>query len=48
MGIYTLMYIFACVNLFGAVYTISRLPLIKGKSVRQIEKQMKRIPLLKL
>lgn len=48
VGIYTLMYVFACVNLFGAVYTVSRVPDIKDKSVRHIERQMKRIPLLKL
>ncbi|XP_046973564.1 solute carrier family 2, facilitated glucose transporter member 2-like [Vanessa cardui] len=48
IGIYTLFYMFACVNIFGAIYTLSSMPNIKGKSVRQIEKQMKRIPLLNL
>ncbi|XP_039750064.1 facilitated trehalose transporter Tret1-2 homolog [Pararge aegeria] len=47
MGIYTLLYIFACINLFGAVYTISNIPDIKGKSVKQIERQLKKIPIIK-
>ncbi|CAH0717969.1 unnamed protein product, partial [Brenthis ino] len=29
VGIYTLLYIFACINMFGAVYTISNVPDIK-------------------
>ncbi|XP_050356157.1 uncharacterized protein LOC126777217 [Nymphalis io] len=48
IGIYTLFYMFACVNIFGTIYTISSVPKIKDKSIRQIEKQMKRIPLLNL
>ncbi|XP_045762834.1 low-affinity glucose transporter HXT4-like isoform X2 [Maniola jurtina] len=47
VGIYTLLYIFACINLFGAVYTISNVPDIKDKSVRQIERQLKKIPIIK-
>ncbi|XP_034826204.1 facilitated trehalose transporter Tret1-like [Maniola hyperantus] len=47
VGIYTLLYIFACINLFGAVYTISNVPDIKDKSVRQIEGQLKKIPIIK-
>ncbi|XP_023952443.2 probable metabolite transport protein CsbC [Bicyclus anynana] len=47
MGIYTLLYIFACINLFGAVYTISNVPYIKNQNVRQIEKQLKKVPIIK-
>ncbi|XP_072948247.1 facilitated trehalose transporter Tret1-like [Epargyreus clarus] len=47
IGVYTLLYIFSCVNLFGAVYTISKVPDIKLKTVRQVERQLKRIPILK-
>ncbi|CAG9570629.1 unnamed protein product [Danaus chrysippus] len=46
-GVYTLFYIFACINLYGAIYALSVLPNINNKTVRQIERQMKRIPILK-
>ncbi|KAI5641250.1 sugar transporter domain-containing protein [Phthorimaea operculella] len=46
MGLYTLFYVFAGVNMFGGVYTLFIMPKIKAKTVRQIEKQMKRVPLL--
>ncbi|CAG5049732.1 unnamed protein product [Parnassius apollo] len=42
VGIYTLLYLFACINIFGAIYAISMLPDIKNKSVKQIEKQMRK------
>ncbi|XP_041973838.1 facilitated trehalose transporter Tret1-like [Aricia agestis] len=45
-GIYTLMYMFSAVNILGAIYTISAVPEIKMKNVRQIERQLKRVPLL--
>ncbi|XP_013193324.1 probable metabolite transport protein CsbC [Amyelois transitella] len=47
MGTYTVFYIFACVNLFAGVYALFAIPDIKNKSVRQIERQLKRIPILK-
>ncbi|OWR50753.1 Solute carrier family 2 facilitated glucose transporter member 8, partial [Danaus plexippus plexippus] len=46
-GVYTLFYIFACINLYGAIYALSVLPNINNKTVRQIERQMKRVPILK-
>ncbi|KAF9797767.1 hypothetical protein SFRURICE_017962 [Spodoptera frugiperda] len=45
VGVYTTFYIFACINLFGVVYTLFAVPKIKNKSVKQIEKQLKRQPL---
>ncbi|KAH9645449.1 hypothetical protein HF086_008795 [Spodoptera exigua] len=45
VGVYTTFYIFACINLFGVVYTLFAVPNIKNKSVKQIEKQLKRQPL---
>ncbi|KAJ0171630.1 hypothetical protein K1T71_013180 [Dendrolimus kikuchii] len=45
VGVYTLFYIFSCINLYGAVYTLFVAPNLKGKSLRQIEKQLKRTPL---
>ncbi|XP_053618356.1 uncharacterized protein LOC128679889 isoform X2 [Plodia interpunctella] len=48
MGTYTVFYIFACINLFAAVYALFAIPDIKNKSVRQIERQLKRIPIWKL
>ncbi|XP_022125526.2 solute carrier family 2, facilitated glucose transporter member 2 [Pieris rapae] len=46
MGTHTLFYVFAGVNLVGAVYSIMALPHIKDKSVKQIEKQLKRVPVI--
>ncbi|XP_026750693.2 putative metabolite transport protein YwtG [Galleria mellonella] len=48
MGIYTVFYLFACINLFAGVYTLFGIPNIKDKSVKQIERQLKRVPILKL
>ncbi|XP_028029507.1 uncharacterized protein LOC114242520 [Bombyx mandarina] len=45
VGAYTLFYIFASVNLYGAVYNLFVSPNVNGLNVRQIEKQIKRIPL---
>ncbi|XP_047035609.1 solute carrier family 2, facilitated glucose transporter member 2-like [Helicoverpa zea] len=42
IGVYTTFYIFACINLFGVVYTLFAVPNIRNKSVRQIERQLKR------
>ncbi|XP_028179167.1 solute carrier family 2, facilitated glucose transporter member 12-like [Ostrinia furnacalis] len=47
MGIYTLLYIFTSINIYGGVYSLFAIPDLKKKSNKQIEKQMKRIPLLK-
>ncbi|CAK1591281.1 unnamed protein product [Parnassius mnemosyne] len=44
VGIYSLLYLFACINILGAIYAISMIPDIKNKSVKQIEKQMRRVP----
>lgn len=46
MGLDIIMYIFAGINTYGGVYTIFKLPDLKGRTVRQIEKQLRRIPLL--
>ncbi|KAJ2940895.1 hypothetical protein O0L34_g10156 [Tuta absoluta] len=46
MGLYTLFYVFSAVNMFGGVYMLFIMPKLKGKTVRQIESQMKRVPLL--
>ncbi|KAM3956189.1 facilitated trehalose transporter Tret1 [Aphomia sociella] len=48
MGTYTVFYIFACINLAMVVYALFGVPNIKNKSVKQIEKQLKRVPILKL
>ncbi|CAH2057391.1 unnamed protein product, partial [Iphiclides podalirius] len=48
IGIYTLLYLCACINIFGAIYAISMIPDIKNKSVKQIERQLRRVPILKL
>ncbi|XP_075985698.1 facilitated trehalose transporter Tret1-like [Anticarsia gemmatalis] len=42
VGVYTMFYIFACVNMYGVVYTLFAVPNTKGKSVKQIEKQLRR------
>ncbi|XP_059055642.1 uncharacterized protein LOC131849568 [Achroia grisella] len=47
-GIYTIFYLFACINLFAGVYSLFGIPNIKDKSVKQIERQLKRLPILKL
>ncbi|XP_073962312.1 facilitated trehalose transporter Tret1-like [Choristoneura fumiferana] len=48
VGVYTLFYIFAGVNLFGAVYCLFHIPDLENKTTRQIERQLKRVPLLKM
>lgn len=45
VGVYTTFYIFAGINLFGVVYTLFAVPNVRNKSVRQIERQLKRPPL---
>ncbi|XP_026728014.1 low-affinity glucose transporter HXT4-like [Trichoplusia ni] len=42
VGIYTIFYIFASINLWGAVYALFVVPNVRNKSVRQIERQVKR------
>ncbi|KAL0812117.1 hypothetical protein ABMA28_009495 [Loxostege sticticalis] len=46
MGLYALFYIFTIVNMYGGVYALFAIPDLKNKTNKQIEKQMKRIPLL--
>ncbi|XP_045505080.1 galactose-proton symporter-like [Colias croceus] len=48
MGLYALFYVFAGINLLGAVYSAMALPYVKDKNVKQIERQLKRVPILKL
>ncbi|XP_038218414.1 facilitated trehalose transporter Tret1-2 homolog [Zerene cesonia] len=48
MGLYALFYVFAGINLLGAVYSAVAVPRVKGKSVKQIEKQLRRVPILNL
>ncbi|KAG6460117.1 hypothetical protein O3G_MSEX011790 [Manduca sexta] len=45
VGVYTMFYIFASINLYGAVYSLFIVPNTRHKSMKQIEKQIKRIPL---
>ncbi|KAJ8710869.1 hypothetical protein PYW08_009384 [Mythimna loreyi] len=42
VGVYTTFYIFAGINIFGVVYTLFAVPNVRNKSVRQIERQLKR------
>ncbi|CAH0403081.1 unnamed protein product [Chilo suppressalis] len=48
MGIFVLFYIFAAINIYAGVYGLFTIPNLKDKTVKQIEKQLKRIPLIKL
>ncbi|KOB72031.1 Facilitated trehalose transporter Tret1 [Operophtera brumata] len=45
VGIHTMLYIFAGINLYGGVYALFVVPNIRNKNLKQIEKQVKRIPL---
>ncbi|KAJ8710006.1 hypothetical protein PYW07_009372 [Mythimna separata] len=42
VGVYTTFYIFAGINIFGVVYTLFAVPNVRNKTVRQIERQLKR------
>ncbi|CAH0596870.1 unnamed protein product [Chrysodeixis includens] len=42
MGVYTVFYIFSGINLWGAVYALFVVPNVRNRSVRQIERQVKR------
>lgn len=48
IGVYTMFYIFVGINLFAAVYCLFHIPQLKNKTTRQIEKQLKRVPLLNI
>ncbi|VVD00055.1 unnamed protein product, partial [Leptidea sinapis] len=48
MGVHALFYTFAGINLLAAVYCVMAVPDIKDKSTKQIEQQLKRIPILKI
>ncbi|KAL4716470.1 hypothetical protein ACJJTC_015898 [Scirpophaga incertulas] len=48
VGVYTFIYLFAAINLYGGVYGLFVIPDIKNKTLKQIERQLKRIPLIKL
>ncbi|XP_048006710.1 solute carrier family 2, facilitated glucose transporter member 2-like [Leguminivora glycinivorella] len=48
IGVYTVFYMFVGINLFGAVYCLFHIPQLKNKTTRQIERQLKRVPLLKM
>ncbi|XP_050668179.1 putative metabolite transport protein YwtG isoform X3 [Leptidea sinapis] len=48
MGVHALFYTFAGINLLAAVYCVMAVPDIKDKSTKQIEQQLKRIPILKM
>lgn len=45
VGIYTLFYIFSSVNLYGVAYSLFVVPRSKGRSVKEIERELKRTPL---
>ncbi|XP_049880019.1 uncharacterized protein LOC126376577 [Pectinophora gossypiella] len=43
----TIIFCFCLANMVGGLYSLFKLPLIRGKTVREIERQLKRVPLLK-